>query len=796
MTLSRGSQLLYLVSCAFAFESCLSAGAAPTRPAVTGPLNGPFFVQSYIGKCLTYGTLPAAAPGPPLASGSPVTISDCVGTASSRVVPQRVLQQIFVEEINESHEVVLHAGGKVIGIAGGFLAAQAPLELQDYQPLSSAQTFQLDGDSIILARDRNLVVEVRNGRGANGTPLVLGNRDLDDTEFWTFASADRVDRKPTRGFIRVPQDASFGAAVTGAKWGDVVEVDPTYQAAYPDLEPINVGPGVTIRGNRRFTLLGPEISAPNTTSQPDPMGMLVIGGNDVRITGMRLRGPTRDKDATGLAANGIHRPNCDLEAHPGCDWRGLIIDHNDLSDWTVAGVNIDGSNGSRDCSVTGHPDPVTRQLDVRVVRNFIHDQRNNEGSGYGIVVGSGGFASIVGNTFLQNRHSIAGDGTALAGYSAWFNLVLSRATRYGCCYQQDFDMHGSRGGYGPPGGSDVEVGRNTFLGTNRDTLWLRGAPCGADRFSQNIVQRDMDSIEWYDSGGAHNGPQFPIWLDVTGDNVFGSGDPTQRLGVADFDGDGKDDLFLATGTAWYFAPAGAAEWRYLSAKTEGIDDLLFGDFDGDGRADVFTKRGPDWLVSWGGLSPWERINRSDGDLKDFAIGDFDGDHRADVFYADGTRWRVSYGGVGAWVPYAVSSYRVQDLRFGDFDGDGKTDVFGVVAGDWMVVYGGTDTWAPLRHPALTTTVAGLVVADFDGDRRADVATTVLSGPFSYWEISHDGQGDWTFLRFADQALNQTAAVGRFDDLAGADVLIWDNTSLAICSSASGTPHLHSRQDMR
>ena len=106
--------------------------------------------------------------------------------------------------------------------------------------------------------------------------------------------------------------------------------------------------------------------------------------------------------------------------------------------------------------------------------------------------------------------------------------------------------------------------------------------------------------------------------------------------MGDFDGDGTQDLFLATGAAWYYAPAGKAEWRYLNAQTDKLDTLLFGDFDADGRTDVFTQHGGNrWDVSWGGASRWETINGSGPLLGNAAIGDFDGDHRADVFYADG-----------------------------------------------------------------------------------------------------------------------------------------------------------------
>jgi hypothetical protein len=87
--------------------------------------------------------------------------------------------------------------------------------------------------------------------------------------------------------------------------------------------------------------------------------------------------------------------------------------------------------------------------------------------------------------------------------------------------------------------------------------------------------------------------------------------PTNHLGVGDFDGDGVQDLFLATGITPYYSSAGKTEWRFLSAKTEKLNDIRFGDFDADGRTDVFTQIGDDWMVSWGGVSP-NLLKRSPG----------------------------------------------------------------------------------------------------------------------------------------------------------------------------------------
>jgi hypothetical protein len=309
-----------------------------------------------------------------------------------------------------------------------------------------------------------------------------------------------------------------------------------------------------------------------------------------------------------------------------------------------------------------------------------------------------------------------------------------------------------------------------------------------------------------------------------------------RLRVGDFDGDGFQDLFLATGTAWYYSSGGKTEWRFLSAKKETVENLLFGDLDGDGRTDVFTqmvnpetddencKKGDNaWMVSWGGISPWECINHSQWSLKDFYIGDFVGDGRDDVFFARGDWWFVSDGGRGPFVPYAQSSFKLPDLAFGHFDSDKtfgndkKIDVIGVVMNDqhvkqWMVVHAQDPEhkWRPLR-PALTNTMAGVTVADFDGDGFSDIAINL---PFSYldknqishrkvyrWKVSRNGKSDWESQ--ANYATPEDApefvAIGRFIDKKRADMLIWDHLWFKMFSkvlSADAATQRYTPQEMR
>jgi hypothetical protein len=755
----------------------------------TSSSDNSFFVRNYGGKCLDFGAAPQV-------SGTPVFIFDCNGSPA---------QQVRIEEVNARHDVILRAGNKVIGVnadlvigskattqATGYQEAQIPLELQDEKDrntiLSRGQKFALDGDSIILAMNRNLVVEVQHARGANRTPLVLGKRDLNDAEFWTFTSSDGSNRRPTRGFVRISDDGEsntrteFLKAIYAARWGTVIEIDRSVEINLTNMGYRVIPAGVTIRGDRRGTLPGPLLkSLSDQTKLRNPYfpnsdwGMLLINGDHVRITGLRLQGPGGDDEFP--YANGIATQ----------DQFSALIDHNEIFGWTAAAVYVT-SDGFEDLS-----DPYfSRPQNLRVARNFIHDNNN---SGYGVAT-YGGYPYIEGNTFYRNRHSITASSESDSAYRAWLNLVLTARPPE---RNWDFDAHGTGeqgcGGCGGTAGMYFEIARNTFLGTDRENFALRGEPGEQVDYGFNISLRSLeDAVACIYCGDIDK-------LKLYDNNQFNASNPTSRLGVGDFDADGKQDLFLATGAAWYYAPAGKAEWRYLNARTDKITNLLFGDFDNDGRTDVFTQHNYSWDVSWGGASPWETINVSWAILGDTAIGDIIGDERDDVFYSDGQTWQVSDGGVGQFTHLNTSGYRVSRLRFGDFNADGKTDVFSVVDGQWKASYSGISSWQFLR-PKLTDSVARLTVADFNGDGRADVATSTktalpLGSDDTYdWKVSFGGTEPWTILGEHVQSLASVAAIGRFDNFPGVDVLVWNNNYLDNLSVNTGNSLRHSRQDMR
>jgi len=81
-----------------------------------------------------------------------------------------------------------------------------------------------------------------------------------------------------------------------------------------------------------------------------------------------------------------------------------------------------------------------------------------------------------------------------------------------------------------------------------------------------------------------------------------------EVGFGDFNGDGKTDVFRATGARWYYSPSGTGAFVPLNVSGARISSLRLGDFDGDGKADVFGGRGlwgwsgqiarSKWLINW------------------------------------------------------------------------------------------------------------------------------------------------------------------------------------------------------
>jgi hypothetical protein len=525
--------------------------------------------------------------------------------------------------------------------------------------------------------------------------------------------------------------------------------------------------GVTLRSDRGGTRLGALIYTTDFSRKYD---LFVVEGSNVRIEGLRIKGPSSSEDeshsVTGIRVRAAYPPG----RNPTGVSRNVVIRGNELWAWPGAAVSVTGAIDYADCfgdlpaaeqaARPWHALSKAQAAQITIAGNHIHHNLRHN-LGYGVVVGGGAYASIQANTFEYNRHAVASSGAPYSGYVARYNYALQQTNFQNVAgpigsYPTHFDMHGCEGGDGGDGGEYVEIAYNTIRGNQdialglgvRKAFRIRGVPRDSAWFLENVLVHDDfgDAIDYYGSGQRvyAEGNSFDI-------------DHSLELGAGDFDHDGRDDVFHATGIGWYYSSGGLAPWQFLTRSARTVAEVGFGDFDGDGFTDVFDRNNGQWRYFSGRERRFKELGSSGVALSALRFGDFDGNGRTDVFWGDGTSWRVSWDGQSAWDVINTSSHRSADLRFGDFDGDGRTDVFGV-RGEWSWSSGGATRWARLNDDLAS--IDGVVVGDFDGDGRDDVAFE--SG--DQWRLASGGRGAAIRLRGRDADGNRSlkkGVVGRF-----------------------------------
>ena len=221
------------------------------------------------------------------------------------------------------------------------------------------------------------------------------------------------------------------------------------------------------------------------------------------------------------------------------------------------------------------------------------------------------------------------------------------------------------------------------------------------------------------------------------------------IAIADFDGDGRPDVFIANDNARNLLlrnlrgkleesgiPAGVAyngDGRQISGM--GAD---FGDFDGDGLPDIVMTglRGETFeLFRNRGDGTFDDASASSGLLElsrpwngwGCGLVDLDNDGWLDLFVAN--------GGLDTNEPQANRIFRNQGGRF--------TDVSSQAGADF--------SRAALHR--------GAAFADFDNDGRIDVAVSAINAPMELW-INKTPQQNWLQLKLRGTKSNRSALGAR------------------------------------
>lgn len=421
-------------------------------------------------------------------------------------------------------------------------------------------------------------------------------------------------------------------------------------------------PLVLASGRGRNGSMGALLYTWNGTDASDTSNQKLfwVRSDDVHFTGLRIRGP-HTKISYPKSENWFHGiiigKNANFtKGNPSDPANGFLIDNCELWGWSGTAVYFASSRQG----VAAY--------------NYIHHNRrsSNTGSqGYGVKVTGDAQALVQGNVFNYIRHAIAGSGQAGQEYEARYNFVGTQANGH------TFDMHGAcEAGHstapadgmrcddpdGQLAGSFVWIHHNIVLQRSKAAVNIRGKST-----YQSIVENNYF---------AH----YTGWGSVEQKKIicnFNSPDcayttlvpqrPYKNLKVSN---NTLRFRFIGRSVSW----GGNSNWYPISKNSTKMYDMAVADFNGDGVDDLLKTTGKKWQVSWNGTSEWKNLNSSSYQLNNIALHDFDGDGSTDIFKAASGKWKVSYSGTTRWTFLNTSSYKLHQLRFGDFDGNGTTDI--------------------------------------------------------------------------------------------------------------------------
>lgn len=257
------------------------------------------------------------------------------------------------------------------------------------------------------------------------------------------------------------------------------------------------------------------------------------------------------------------------------------------------------------------------------------------------------------------------------------------------------------------------------------------------------------------------------------------------VAVADYDGDGRTDIFVANDSMrnFLFHNQGGGKFEEVGllsgvalsedgrpVASMGVD---FRDFDNDGRPDLAVTdmindsyllfRNTGRLPVFDDIGALSGFELATGRLTGWGIGiyDFDNDGLKDIFSSNAHFPALSeYLAVPSALPNSI---------FRNLGGDKFKDVSSTA---------GKDFQAPAQY-------RGAAFADFDNDGRVDVVVTALDGPARLFRNVTPGSGHWLGLKLTGTRSNRDGigAVVRVELASGKILYNHGTTSVGYASSS-------------
>jgi hypothetical protein len=510
-------------------------------------------------------------------NGRPVRIWGCNGTGA---------QQWTI-----GTDGTIQALGRCLDVAGGATAAGTPVQLWDCNGTGAQQWLKTSANQLVNPQS-GACLDVTWANPAAGTPLQIWPCNGTVAQYWALPRGPS-DPPPTFSITGNDQKVRFQEAVGTPQ--AIVRIAGNVNLDLSGLQGVVVAPGVQIIGDRSGFRGGPMLY---TTTFP-PLLLMIgdpdtgIPSDDVHISGIRWDGGEPGDPTATLGP-------LDADAIDIYSSQRVEIDHNEFVAWKGTAVNVRDPWGR----LSGH-----NANTVWVHDNYMHHNQHptadtvnpfgsGHGGGYGVNVADGAYALVEKNAFWFNRHSIAGSGVLGTGYLAYRNLFIGPgidSIHDGIPRMNHMvDMHGifNCGIYSYNcglAGEYMDLAYNAFPSTDSVDIKLRGTPDTGMFVENNAFAH---SVVWSSTftNGAFD--QTESGLIDAGGNLYGTTAWNSSRTSCDFDGDGINDTFKATGVSWWYASSAAANrWVYLNQSPRLVGAVTLGDVDGDGRCDVTSSDG-------------------------------------------------------------------------------------------------------------------------------------------------------------------------------------------------------------
>ena len=342
--------------------------------------------------------------------------------------------------------------------------------------------------------------------------------------------------------------------------------------------------------------------------------------------------------------------------------------------------------------------------------------------------GNDDFYSIgeaVGGGRVVARNVATGDeSVGMVGAAGGYNVQVTAGT-YEVWLEQNGETYAA--------GTHTVGDWNVKLDFDHDEI-VAAPPSDPTFLGDAVIRVDDGQVRW---SFFHDGS----WYDAE----YAIGSPSvDSVQTGDFDGDGDlDVLMLREDARWDLLQIDGRDATFTTGVlrlTGGLfEQFHAGDFDGDGRADlaVYDTSAGEWQVSltetdgsFRALSNWQTLGR-DRSWVNSRVGDFNGDGRADIAIQENTygKWYFmqstgSAFATASWGDAVNINIQYAAIETGDVNGDGRDELLQLNSetGYWLVGFVNDEatfeTWARWTTEAAWTNV---LVGDFDGDGRADIA---------------------------------------------------------------------------